>query len=630
MKLGAAQTRAARMIVCLAIAVSAKVLQSPHAPSSLMERLLVTTALERSWSDVKPMLFLGEWCRLYSRRDRWSELDAAVLPYHWDDRAKFTVDSQYLMSLHEELLAELSDILNDHHGVDYSLRYWRILIGPWLGYFTQTLFDRWESIHHAVTTENLSGTVVLTGLTDARVSNDMDDFLWLRLGHGWNHHLCARILMDFTCVPCDLQPADEIYDSTSSGQSIEDVRSGSASRWKAQIISMYSHLAGRLTRPTDYFLIDTCLRSVRDELELQRRLGQVPRLVSAVPPGNVPTSDWCRGWKLGNAASSDFGSFARDLIPEQLPTAYLEGYEALCDRANRLRWPRQPKAIFTSASHFYDDVFKVWCAARTEEGVPLAVGQHGGHVGTAWSFNHDHQLEIADLFLSWGWSEPNEPKVVPLGMLKAPALPDTDNATKSRALLVTGNADLQSYELASALISRQYLDYLEDQFAFVGALSQTVRDALTVRLSVHQCGWEQEQRWRDRLPEVVLDDGLLPIMELVATTRLYIATDNGTTYLESLFLDVPTVIFWDTSVWKIVDSAVPYFEDLARVGIFHDNPESAASHVSSIWDDVRAWWSSSEVTAAATRFSERYCYDPGDVLEEVKRHLVALMRESRR
>tara|TARA_Y100000294_G_C8412192_1_gene279270 strand:- start:305 stop:646 length:342 start_codon:yes stop_codon:yes gene_type:complete len=107
-------------------------------------------------------------------------LDAAVLPYHWDDHAKFTVDSQYLMSLHEELLAELSDFLNDHHGVDYSLRYWRILIGPWLGYFTQTLFDRWESIHHSVTTENLSGTVVLTGLTDARWLNG------LRLSHGFD------------------------------------------------------------------------------------------------------------------------------------------------------------------------------------------------------------------------------------------------------------------------------------------------------------------------------------------------------------------------------------------------------------------------------------------------------------
>ncbi|SVB59599.1 uncharacterized protein METZ01_LOCUS212453, partial [marine metagenome] len=65
-----------------------KVLLPLYAPDSLMERLLVSTALEASWSDTEPMLFLGEWCRLYSRRDRLLSADTLVLPYHWDDRRK--------------------------------------------------------------------------------------------------------------------------------------------------------------------------------------------------------------------------------------------------------------------------------------------------------------------------------------------------------------------------------------------------------------------------------------------------------------------------------------------------------------------------------------------------------------
>ena len=43
-----------------------------------MKRFLITTALEETWRDDEPVLFLGEWCRLYSRKDRWSKIDAEI------------------------------------------------------------------------------------------------------------------------------------------------------------------------------------------------------------------------------------------------------------------------------------------------------------------------------------------------------------------------------------------------------------------------------------------------------------------------------------------------------------------------------------------------------------------------
>ena len=43
-----------------------------------MKRLLVTTALEETWGRDVPVIFLGEWCRLYSRKHIWSKMDALV------------------------------------------------------------------------------------------------------------------------------------------------------------------------------------------------------------------------------------------------------------------------------------------------------------------------------------------------------------------------------------------------------------------------------------------------------------------------------------------------------------------------------------------------------------------------
>jgi predicted dehydrogenase len=86
-------------------------------------------------------------------------MDATVLQYHWNDRAKLCNDYRYLQDLYERLLLDLASQLNKIHGANHGVRYWRILIGPWLGYFTQILFDRWTSIQQAVCQPQVSGTI---------------------------------------------------------------------------------------------------------------------------------------------------------------------------------------------------------------------------------------------------------------------------------------------------------------------------------------------------------------------------------------------------------------------------------------------------------------------------------------
>ena len=131
----------------------------------MVSKVLVTTALEDSWpkDPETPVLFLGEWCRLYSRKERWQKMNSEVLSYHWDDRTKLYNDYIYINHLYEKCLNCLSEKLNEIHKVDHSVRYWRILIGPWLGQFIQMLFDRWSSLY-TVFKEKIDYTIVLSTL----------------------------------------------------------------------------------------------------------------------------------------------------------------------------------------------------------------------------------------------------------------------------------------------------------------------------------------------------------------------------------------------------------------------------------------------------------------------------------
>ncbi len=79
--------------------------------------LLATTALECTWGDAEPLIFLGEWCRRYERSAVWKAREHTVVRYHWDDREKLRRDHAYLKRLHKQILAELAGRLGEMHGL---------------------------------------------------------------------------------------------------------------------------------------------------------------------------------------------------------------------------------------------------------------------------------------------------------------------------------------------------------------------------------------------------------------------------------------------------------------------------------------------------------------------------------
>ena len=159
-----------------------------------MDRLLVTTALEGTWGQGQPVLFLGEWCRLYSRRDVWSKMDAEVLSHHWNDRKKLKRDHDALKLLYERVLSALRIKLNQVHGVNKSLRYWRIILGPWLITYLPILFHRWEVLRLAFQRQETYKNYEIPVYQGAVIAQDFNEFSEFRQTDYWNYQVFLRIL----------------------------------------------------------------------------------------------------------------------------------------------------------------------------------------------------------------------------------------------------------------------------------------------------------------------------------------------------------------------------------------------------------------------------------------------------
>lgn len=572
-----------------------------------MSRFLITTADERTWPKDQPVLFLGEWCKLYARRHIWSKMDAEVVPYHWDDRNKFYSDHCYLRDLHERMLAEVANHLNEIHGAKHSLRYWRILIGPWLGFFIQMLFDRWEMIQGAVRTHQISGTRIADNSLVRQVPNDMVDFQRHYLGDHWNQAIYGHILDHWSDVNCERVTNHASISKTNGVSHPQD--SMKQFIWRC-VFGMARKVLATHVKPNEAFFIADYL-PLRKSLALQVELGQIPRMWGRVPPPTMAADTGVRDWRLSDNKNSDFENALCALIPLQIPTIYLEGYGHLIRQVSLLPWPHSPRFIFTSNSHEPDDVFKAWAAQKVEAGAPLVVGQHGGHYGTGrWSFEEEHEIAISDKYLTWGWETEGTPKVVPALAIKLTGCGKGEWSPRGDALLVTCSIPRYGYFSFSAPEASQWLSYFNDQCRFVDALPDEIRRHFLVRLYAHDYGWGQVARWRERFPDLRLNDGTDAIEPLIRSSRLYISTYNATTFLETLARNIPTIMFWNPKHWELRPSAQPYFDRLQKVGIFHDTPVSAATKVTEIWDNVPGWWNKDEIQEARVHFSDRFARMP--------------------
>ncbi len=538
-------------------------------------------------------------------------MDATVVPYHWEDSEKFSADYAYLAGLHERLLPRLAEQLNRIHGVSHDVRYWRILIGPWLGLFTQIVFDRWSSVRRAMQTTDISGTAELAGGVESWIPNGMEEFAAFMTGDEWNHRIFSTILEKSTNIP--------------RAQIVGPKRTRADSLPKRALrrtaLRLYTRLTNGLVRSRDAFLIATGLPA-SEELGLQLRLGQLPRFWRAEPEPRLTADMSKRKWIWGGANGNEFEALLLSMIPDQIPVAFLEGYSALISRSRALGWPNNPRIFYSSNALWYATLAMAYAAENAAMGSPIAYAQHGGNYWlTKMHWGESHEVAVADSFFSWGFEDESQSKISAVCYGK-PFFRRNPNPKGGTLLLVTHNNPRYNYMMYSGQKGTQVLSsYLKDAFSFVDSLSSECRDQLRVRLTATDYGWGFYERWRERFPELELDRGVARMADLISDARLIICTYSSTAFIEALASDIPAMVFWNPEIDPHADSAVATFDGLEAVGIFHSTPESAAAKIGEIWSDVDAWWLSAPVRAVLTAFRERYCRVSADRVGTIQRAL---------
>ena len=609
-------------------------------------KLLVTTALEESWGSDESLLFLGEWCKRYDRRHVWTARRHETVRFHWDDRKKLRRDYDYLKSLHETLLNSLASSLNSLHGVERSVRYWQLLIDPWLMSFVSVVYDRWECLRVAFQKHGELTTIV----SDEGDAKFVPPFSYgeyavnMPYTDEWNYRLYRRIIEAQYAGTCEVQrksgswkKAGSLGESAQVGSPWRGARWVATSAWAAsfasaarrglrrRIASKIDQLVGLCGVGTDIVFVESYF-GVGSLIRLNFALGQLPRWFLREFDGGeasvgAPSSD--RGspnrteLRLKFQPSSAFETFLVSAIVNDAPVSFVEAYTTLRDWA-RSRSIRT-KVIVTANAHWSHAHVKAWMAEQVESGAKLVILEHGGSVPDYREI-FEWEEDVSDV--KGTWFLPYHVKHVqlpPSKLVKAFGKGFGSRVrghSKAPHCVLIGNEEPRYvHRTHFRPMAAQCLTSFDLVGRFHQALDQEVSRAFRVRPQV-DFGWNTRQRYLDMLGSKHVLQTVGPLSRSLSSSRVIVCTYPETTFSEAMVTGVPTILIYPDHLYERHPIAVPLLDLLRSVKVVFHDPTSAAEHVNLIWRDPDRWWDSDQVRYAKDEFRRQALRFDGDWLTQ--------------
>ncbi len=520
-----------------------------------------------------------------------SENSSFTSPFSdYDFRVKSEQYVNHVSAIYSPLLIEY---VNRFHRTNYNENYWKLLIGFWFNYFVRSLYEKYIIITQAL---NEHHDLTFTGLSPSSyiVPVDLHDFILSSYHHFYHLQLCSRVIeflnldvyqkvdinSDYYPKPVDCEPFNPL---TSIKRCIKRrlnlsspvlIYNGYFSDAKIERSIMFNSRFNISLMYSDRYVTERIDADIKNRLDIEI---------------DKPTTD------------NEFEKILLKCVPYELPTCYLEGRSNLMAVARKRFGPKQRTYIFSASSWYLEEEFKIWAAEQQLNGAKLIGIQHGGTYGI---YNFNNEIPMLDKFYSWGWETDKKPNVYPFYSTKLKSHPpDSDN--EPSGILFAG-----TYITRSPYIDYHHAysfeQYFNDAETFIASLSEELFKLLKYRLYQNVASAAIKQRFVDRFNDLSLQDWSIPILDAISQAKVFVVDYLSTTYIESLSLNKPTVLFWPVIRYDLTDIAIPLIKKLKEAKILHDTPESAAAFVNEHYDHIDDWWGSDPVQNISDEFRNTF------------------------
>lgn len=495
--------------------------------------------------------------------------------------------------LYAKMLCQLTEYLNVYHKTKYTEEYWEMVAGPWLRWFTSIVYIRWiemENLDINTGEINDSFMVVPIDLKDVNKLDQDKDFISLlsSLINAYQNRIFFNMILYLKTIYKSSKKKSKVF------------------LWTSKIFA-----SKVLFYRTNFFVLRRIRFGIWNFINFNLYKGSYEYLTEKKnvirPRPYVPRND--------NTVSD----FLSTVIPDFIPSFYLEDYDMLCSDVNYfIEDFKKIKFIITAIGLRDDDFFRLIIAEMKRKFlVKLYVIQHGGTYGLIKNFHSEsEELRLADSFLTWGWTRYNKEKYIDIGVGKW---------SKTLFLIIRYLRFFKcKYGPITIFPAATFsFNYRIDDFSLCYNQEAILREIICLKnhfekkisenykINLHPYNYEVSKAILDKISKTNLISYTLDSNNYYLTflkSELIIVAYNGTVYLESIYAGIPTMIYLNSEYSPIHSENTDLLQKLRDNNILHDDYNSLVCFVkgfSSI-TDIKKWWTQTSKTGIITEFIKTY------------------------
>jgi len=518
--------------------------------------------------------------------------------YHWNLKKNRRRDEKYIFKVYEIYLKTITVKLNQIHNVKHPVRYWRIIIGPWLLHLITIIFDRLEIIKSLEKKYKITEVRSAIYKKEDIIFRDIEEFLLFvsKRDDQFNNFIFSELLK--------YRSKSIIKKFTLFNENTEPLNKNNSLKFYIKIKKIFIFIFKLFVSSKDVFIIDSYFKKFFN-LKLQIKLKQFPIFWQNI----LFKSNAAANWNIRNSFykknNSEFLSVLNHFIPNLIPKIYLEDYADAVKLTNNLPWPKNPKAIIAAVAYFTDDIFKIWAAEKKLSGSSLISTQHGGAFFTAKIHCHKmHIKKICNYILTWGEHEKKNQSIIPFFNFKTQGM--NIKSCNTGNLLIADQIPPRYVEsLSNTYQGPQNILFLDKKIKFLKKLKKKILSKTFIKnKNIYDNKIFERTLYARANIKVNYTSG--NFYEKLKNSRILVLNSNQTTFLEALNLNFPTIIYSNTKFEEISNSVTPYYKILKDSKIFFEDSLKAASHINNVWDDVDVWWQSKKVQRTVDIFCNKF------------------------
>jgi len=570
-------------------------------------KTLITTNLQETHGKEEEILFAGDWIKssLNFEKD-FKKRKYEFFETIWKNDKEINSFIPYLTDLRSKLLSKLSKDLNVIHNINYSPRSWEIMINPWLHYYLEGMYTRFETISRILKKKENLNFIYLNNLKFFETPFDVRDFIdYIRSSDIYNQFIFQKIIDFFLNVKKN-KHLKLIYSDKKIN--IEE---------NLNFLKIYKNKKQE-TRGYVRRFISFCLKNILKNNKFYLELTSIGLnyIFLSLKLKQIPFKDYesftykkyyqffqnrsINNIKLRNKISfnfnkeNDFENFLSRNFLDDIPKYLIEDFSKIKNYVEKI--PYKSKIVVSDANHEHNTLFKFWVANRVNNNAKLITADHGGAYGGLNCFRSVMNEDIADIAVRWYKPINNNIQLPALQLLNIKR-----NKNKRKYLLAIGDTEVKYIKsiFLSPVYSRMIYqtEYLKSLFE---KLDLNLKNSFIFKAHPSD-EWKIANRLEKTFEKKRIITSKKKYSSYFNKSKIILCTYFSTAFCEAM-VSGPTVLLLKSGIHTNSKEFEKLHENLRKSQILFDDPALASKHLNKIWNNVDDWWESKDVKLTRENF----------------------------